>query len=141
MRDPVLQHYVRLLEIPPSSLTISTDMRTSASTDHLTVQFCLSAQQLLGKGQYGFVWKGFVSKGIARNEEKTPVAVKTMVDAENAEQQKAFVEEMRIMNRTGRHLNIVNLVGISSFGMQFGQNLGCPVFDEKPHKYTSSHKK
>ncbi|XP_055347513.1 platelet-derived growth factor receptor beta-like [Paramacrobiotus metropolitanus] len=91
-QDPTFEDYLKLLDIDPTSLT--------------------STGQLLGKGQYGFVYKGVIKNLPTSPDTETLVAIKSLIEYDDAEQQKQFIEEMRIMKKVGRHLNIVNLIGL-----------------------------
>ena len=66
---------------------------------------------MIGNGQYGLVHKGLV-KGLHDQPQLTTVAIKTALPTSNHDVKLEFLEEMRIMAKVGRHLNIVNLLGV-----------------------------
>ncbi|OQV22714.1 Macrophage colony-stimulating factor 1 receptor 2 [Hypsibius exemplaris] len=75
------------------------------------------SDKILGKGEFGVVFKGqahclpTIAKG------PTDVAIKTVSQAADKEQQKLFADELRIMCKMGRHLNVVNLLGVVTKGV------------------------
>lgn len=77
-------------------------------------------QELLGKGQFGSVWKGVMKN--QRNDDLIVVAIKTVLhqnsyDTESEElHRRLFIEELKVMTKVGRHLNIVNLLGTVTIG-------------------------
>ncbi|XP_055337375.1 uncharacterized protein LOC129587593 [Paramacrobiotus metropolitanus] len=85
-----LRNYIGTLEIALSSLEIG---------------------EILGHGEYGIVRKGN-AKGLQGHLLPTPVAIKSVKKRMNQQQQNQLIQEMKIMAKAGRHLNIINLVGI-----------------------------
>ncbi|XP_055337298.1 vascular endothelial growth factor receptor 1-like [Paramacrobiotus metropolitanus] len=88
--DLTLQNYMSTLEIPLASLEIG---------------------EILGEGEYGLVRKGTV-KDFQGQSSPVPVAIKGVKDFDDLQQQNLLVQEMKIMTKAGRHLNIINLMGI-----------------------------
>ncbi|OQV18315.1 Macrophage colony-stimulating factor 1 receptor [Hypsibius exemplaris] len=90
--------YFRLLEVPLNNLEISED--------------------LLGKGQFGSVWRGLLKNKDGRSD--CVVAIKRVLDSCDPNQEdlqcKLFLDEMKVMTKVGRHLNIVNLLGTVTVG-------------------------
>ena len=72
---------------------------------------------MLGMGQYGMVHKAVV-KGLKGQPRPTVVAVKTALPSANRDVRQDFVDEMRVMAKAGRHLNIVNLLGVICKGVR-----------------------
>ena len=64
----------------------------------------------LGAGHYGVVYKGTV-KGLSGRAGSTVVAIKTALPSPSRDVKAEFWEEMRVMAKAGKHLNIVNLLG------------------------------
>ncbi|OQV13513.1 putative Fibroblast growth factor receptor 4 [Hypsibius exemplaris] len=98
---PVLHRYI----IPPTQLI---------ATKH-------DGGNELGTGHFGIVIKARLRpngpKGIRKvSTDELDVAVKVLKDdvteKEKAEQQRAFLMEMEMLMKVGRHVNIVNLIGI-----------------------------
>ncbi|XP_055344538.1 vascular endothelial growth factor receptor 3-like [Paramacrobiotus metropolitanus] len=87
--DSAIQHYVDLLEIPLANIEMGA---------------------VLGMGEYGIVRKG-VATGLRGQPMPTAVAVKMVRDRTDVEQNRQIIQEMKIMTRAGRHLNIINLLG------------------------------
>ncbi|XP_055328805.1 fibroblast growth factor receptor 3-like [Paramacrobiotus metropolitanus] len=88
--NSAMQHYVSLLEIPSADLQIS--------------------NFVLGNGEYGVVRKG-LARGLRGQPRPTVVAVKSVKNDKDVDQIKQLFEEMKVMIKAGRHLNIVNLLG------------------------------
>jgi serine/threonine protein kinase len=80
----------------------------------------LAGQEILGKGQFGSVWKGTMKK--KNSLECMVVAIKTVLDQDSHDmereqsQRRLFINEMKMMTKVGRHLNIVNLLGTITTG-------------------------
>jgi serine/threonine protein kinase len=66
--------------------------------------------KLLGSGQFGVVYKGF----LLRNGEKEVVAVKTVAKGVPVEVFKALLSEIKIMAFLGKHENVVELIGANT---------------------------
>ncbi|XP_055349581.1 macrophage colony-stimulating factor 1 receptor 2-like isoform X2 [Paramacrobiotus metropolitanus] len=89
--DPVVLQHIELLEIPLANLEIT--------------------EKILGKGANGIVRKG-VAKCLHGQPDVTEVAMKTAKNRSDSGQFRQLVQELRIMADAGRHLNIVNLLGV-----------------------------
>lgn len=87
-------------------------MRRSASNSN----FYVLTGKTLGSGAFGVVVKA-EAFGIVEGETVTPVAVKMVKrNADNAII-KALASELKIMVHLGRHLNVVNLLGACTKGL------------------------
>ncbi|OWA50540.1 putative Mast/stem cell growth factor receptor-related protein Kit [Hypsibius exemplaris] len=90
--DVLMKRYVSLIEIPAQNLQLS--------------------DKVLGKGEFGIVYKG-VAHGLRGHPKPTTVAVKMLIQSNlDEDQQKQLAEEIKVMTKLGRHLNVVNLMGI-----------------------------
>lgn len=70
----------------------------------------------LGSGAFGVVVKG-EGYGIVEGEPVTPVAVKMVKRTADNAIIKALASELKIMVHLGRHLNVVNLLGACTKGL------------------------
>ena len=77
----------------------------------------LLGEKILGKGEFGIVYKGLAHSLPMVAKGPTVVAVKTLVNNAEPQQQSLFAEEFKIMVKAGRHVNIVSLLGILQEGM------------------------
>jgi serine/threonine protein kinase len=68
--------------------------------------------KLLGKGEFGLVYKGLAHTLPAVLKGPTTVAIKTLINCSDVDHQQMFAEEFRVMAKMGRHINIVNLLGV-----------------------------
>ncbi|XP_055353561.1 mast/stem cell growth factor receptor Kit-like [Paramacrobiotus metropolitanus] len=84
-----LRKYIGTLEIPLANLEIG---------------------ETLGQGEYGIVRKG-TAKGLKGHPLPTTVAIKSGKNQMNQLQRNQLIQEMKIMTKAGRHLNIINLLG------------------------------
>ncbi|XP_055351586.1 fibroblast growth factor receptor 4-like isoform X2 [Paramacrobiotus metropolitanus] len=91
MNDPALKGHVSLLEISLAKVVISNN--------------------LLGKGATGIVWRG-TADGVYGHPGKVDVAVKSARKKYDTGQIRQLLQEMKVMTQAGRHLNIVNLLGV-----------------------------
>ncbi|OQV20028.1 putative Fibroblast growth factor receptor 2 [Hypsibius exemplaris] len=91
--------YTRLLDVAPSQIRIS--------------------GEVLGGGAFGTVYKAIVSKLQTTVKREVTVAAKTYLDPGDQEQARLFAEEIKVMMKCGRHINIVNILGIVSKGQPF----------------------
>ncbi|OXA49043.1 Focal adhesion kinase 1 [Folsomia candida] len=67
----------------------------------------LDERHILGKGAFGIVYKGILTKP----DGPTVVAIKTVVNTVDVSYFKVLLSELRVMTNLGVHPNIVNLVG------------------------------
>ncbi|OQV19964.1 Vascular endothelial growth factor receptor 1 [Hypsibius exemplaris] len=89
----VLENYISLIEIPADNVQIS--------------------DQVLGKGEFGIVYRGIVS-GMIVPLKSTVVAVKMLIRTSfSGIEDRLLLEEIKVMTKVGRHLNVVNLLGIT----------------------------
>ncbi|OQV20034.1 putative Fibroblast growth factor receptor-like protein 2 [Hypsibius exemplaris] len=91
--------YTRLLEVSRNELQLS--------------------GEVLGGGAFGMVYKGTASRLPTVAKKNVVVAAKTYLDPESQEQERLFAEEIRVMIKCGRHINIVNILGIVCKGQPF----------------------
>ncbi|XP_055345879.1 platelet-derived growth factor receptor alpha-like [Paramacrobiotus metropolitanus] len=89
--NPHLRDHFTKLAIDPSGLQLS--------------------ETILGRGEYGIVSKGFAT-GLLGYPPRTMVAVKALLYSDDNRRRKSFLNEIEMMLGIGRHLNIVNLLGI-----------------------------
>ncbi|XP_055327169.1 platelet-derived growth factor receptor alpha-like [Paramacrobiotus metropolitanus] len=89
--NPAVMNYVRLLEVPLANIEMS--------------------NLVLGRGEFGVVWKG-IANGLINVACPAEVAIKTARDKKNPRHVRQLMEEMAIMSKAGRHLNICNLIGV-----------------------------
>lgn len=75
--------------------------------------FCLAAEKLLGSGEFGSVYRGR-AEGVRTGEASSTVAIKMAKSQQDKTHLKALCREAKIMIHIGRHLNIVNLLGVCS---------------------------
>ncbi|OWA55033.1 putative Vascular endothelial growth factor receptor 3 [Hypsibius exemplaris] len=90
--NSIYSQYTKMLEIAPAKLEISTDV--------------------LGKGEFGMVFKGLAHDLPCRSKKATTVAAKTLIGSITPEQTQAFIDEFKIMLKCGHHVNIVNILGV-----------------------------
>ena len=81
---------------------------------------CSTADTILGKGEFGIVYKGLAHSLPTVVNGPTVVAVKTLVNTADPDQVALFVDEFNVMVKAGHHINIVNLLGIMREGMALG---------------------
>lgn len=65
----------------------------------------------LGSGAFGEVLKA-EAFGLVEGEPKTTVAVKRVKNSSKDEDIKALISELKIMIHLGKHLNVVNILGV-----------------------------
>ncbi|OQV19650.1 Fibroblast growth factor receptor 2 [Hypsibius exemplaris] len=89
----LMEEYAKLLDVP-------------ADTLHLY-------DVILGKGEYGVVRKGRASY-LPMVSRRTPVtvAVKSLHSNASMEQHDLFAEELRVMLKAGRHINVLGILGV-----------------------------
>ncbi|OQV15021.1 putative Vascular endothelial growth factor receptor 2 [Hypsibius exemplaris] len=90
--NSIYSQYTKMLEIAPAKVEISTDV--------------------LGKGEFGMVFKGLAHDLPCRAKKATTVAAKTLIGSITPEQTQAFMDEFKIMLKCGHHVNIVNILGV-----------------------------
>ncbi|XP_055353310.1 platelet-derived growth factor receptor beta-like [Paramacrobiotus metropolitanus] len=95
LNDPALHGHVKILEISLAKVMIS--------------------NTLLGRGATGIVWKGTVD-GVYGHPGQLDVAIKSARRKHDTGCIRQLVQEMKIMTQAGRHLNIVNLLGVVTKG-------------------------
>ncbi|XP_055357508.1 platelet-derived growth factor receptor alpha-like, partial [Paramacrobiotus metropolitanus] len=67
---------------------------------------------LIGKDEHGIVRKGMAARLRARGQPRpTQVAVKTVRNPTDPEQNRQIIKELQVLTQAGRHLNITNLLG------------------------------
>ncbi|OQV26248.1 Macrophage colony-stimulating factor 1 receptor 2 [Hypsibius exemplaris] len=88
----VYSRYMCLLEIPKQNLQLSATV--------------------LGKGEFGIVYKGLAHDLPTVSKSPTVVAAKTLTGMPNPEQSAQFGAELEVMMKCGHHINIVNILGI-----------------------------
>jgi len=71
---------------------------------------------ILGKGEFGVVFKGTVEKGGTLEE----VAIKTTKSSNNAQYIRNLLSELKVMIYIGEHPNIVRLVGANTDDIRNG---------------------
>ena len=77
----------------------------------------------MGSGAFGLVYRA-TAEGIGPNySEKTTVAVKTTKSRSCQSQIKSLRSEVKIMIHIGRHMNIVNILGVCSKELSSKGNL------------------
>ncbi|KAL1237506.1 Vascular endothelial growth factor receptor [Trichinella spiralis] len=80
---------------------------------------CLEVGDILGEGQFGRVYEGFI---VGNNKaDKTMVAVKTPKNGKNVEHQKALLSELKVMVYIGFHPNVLALIGAITKHMVQGE--------------------
>ncbi|OQV23546.1 Macrophage colony-stimulating factor 1 receptor 2 [Hypsibius exemplaris] len=91
----ILSQYSKLLDVNPKDLEIRTD-------------------EMLGRGEFGIVFKGIAHRLPTISDVKGPtvVAVKTTINPADKEQHTLLASEFKVMMKAGRHINIVNILGI-----------------------------
>ncbi|OQV24848.1 Fibroblast growth factor receptor-like protein 2 [Hypsibius exemplaris] len=94
----VCSEYVALLEIPKAQLELS--------------------DLILGKGEFGIVYKGLAHNLPTMSRSPTTVAAKMLTGSAEA-QRLQFAGEVGIMLKCGRHVNIVNILGIVRQGRPY----------------------
>ncbi|OQV15757.1 Fibroblast growth factor receptor-like protein 2 [Hypsibius exemplaris] len=99
MSSATFAKYTQLLNVSPNELHIS--------------------GEILGSGAFGTVYKATASTLPMTARREITVAAKTFSDPHNKEQERLFAEEVKVMLKCGRHVNIVNLLGIVSKGQPF----------------------
>ena len=72
--------------------------------------------KVLGKGEFGIVYKGLAHRLPTVAKGPTVVAVKTLVNTADSYQVSLFVEECTTMVKASSHVNIVSLLGIVRIG-------------------------
>ena len=77
----------------------------------------LAGETILGKGEFGIVYKGLAHSLPTVVKGPTIVAVKTLINTSNPQQVALFIEEFKVMVEAGHHVNIVNLLGIVQEGI------------------------
>ncbi|XP_055347343.1 fibroblast growth factor receptor 3-like isoform X2 [Paramacrobiotus metropolitanus] len=87
-----LINYVRLLEVPLANIQMS--------------------NVILGKGEFGVVRKGLARLNCSYVFNPVEVAIKMVRDKNNPDHTRQLVEEIKMMSKAARHLNICNLLGI-----------------------------
>ncbi|OQV12082.1 Macrophage colony-stimulating factor 1 receptor 2 [Hypsibius exemplaris] len=97
--NAIISRYTRLLDVALDTLEIS--------------------HEILGKGEFGIVYRGLAHSLPTVSKGPTMVAVKTLVNPADEEQQVLFAEEFRVMLKAGRHVNIVNILGVIQQGQPF----------------------
>ncbi|OQV23253.1 putative endoglucanase type K [Hypsibius exemplaris] len=93
---PVVAQYADLLDVPPENLDIS--------------------ETILGKGEFGIVYKAVAHQLPTVRKLDVVVAVKVLLDDSDLHKANLFAEEFRVMLKAGRHVNIVNILGIVQHG-------------------------
>ncbi|OWA51366.1 putative Vascular endothelial growth factor receptor 1 [Hypsibius exemplaris] len=90
----ICAQYLSLLEVPAQNLELS---------DHV-----------LGKGTFGVVYRGMAHRLVTVSESPIVVAVKTIKGAYVADPHQVAIlhEELETMLKCGRHINIVNIMGV-----------------------------
>ena len=81
---------------------------------------CSEADTILGKGEFGIVYKGLAHSLPTVVNGPTVVAVKTLLHTADPDQVALFVDEFNVMIKAGHHVNIVNLLGIMREGIALG---------------------
>jgi serine/threonine protein kinase len=71
----------------------------------------LLGSTVLGRGEYGIVFQGLAHVLPTISKGPTIVAVKCLNSAEESKKEK-FAEELKLMTKLGRHVNVLNLLGI-----------------------------
>ena len=67
---------------------------------------------MLGRGEFGIVYKG-LAHGLRGETKTTTVAVKMILhDGLDEDEQRQLREEIKVMTKLGRSLNVVNLLGL-----------------------------
>ncbi|OWA53289.1 Fibroblast growth factor receptor-like protein 2 [Hypsibius exemplaris] len=98
VNNTILKNYIGLLEIPANQVQLT--------------------DQILGKGEFGIVFKA-IANGL-RNQPtvSTLVAAKMLIRASDLceTERTLLLEEIKVMTKIGRHLNIVNLMGVTTKG-------------------------
>ncbi|KRX51121.1 Vascular endothelial growth factor receptor 1 [Trichinella murrelli] len=80
---------------------------------------CLEVGDILGEGQFGRVYEGFIVGNNKAN--KIMVAVKTPKNGKNVEHQKALLSELKVMVYIGFHPNVLALIGAITKHMVQGE--------------------
>jgi len=76
---------------------------------------------LLGQCEFGIVYKGLANSLPTVARGPTVVTVKTLAISADQEQRAQFAAEFKIMIKSGRHVNVVNILGVvdqSEYGKQ-----------------------
>ena len=73
-------------------------------------------EYILGKGEFGIVYLGLAH--VLPTVAKVPVkvALKTTIQSPDSPDFSLFTDELRIMTKAGRHVNIVSLLGVARTG-------------------------
>ena len=72
--------------------------------------------KILGKGEFGIVYRGLAHSLPTVARGPTVVAVKTLINSAQPQHIDLFIEEFKVMVKVGHHINIVNLLGIVQEG-------------------------
>ncbi|CAI5456138.1 unnamed protein product [Caenorhabditis angaria] len=83
--------------------------------------------KVLGSGNFGIVYEGWIKKRSIVNEAQTcsrlHVAIKTPLSGYNVNQQRMLGEELKVMCAIGKHPNVLALVGAVTKSMRKGELL------------------
>ena len=76
---------------------------------HENIEF----HKLLGEGAFGRVMLGLVHE-LPRHTEPATVAIKMLKNDATDKELKDLLSEMQVMKTIGKHVNIINLLGVST---------------------------
>ncbi|OQV15760.1 Macrophage colony-stimulating factor 1 receptor 2 [Hypsibius exemplaris] len=91
--------YACLLQVPATAIELS--------------------NRVLGRGQFGIVYKATAFHLPTLSKSPVAVAVKTLHKAATKEAAEMFDDEFKVMLKCGRHVNIVNILGVIHEGWPF----------------------
>ncbi|XP_013108716.2 tyrosine-protein kinase Shark [Stomoxys calcitrans] len=84
----------------------------SSKANYLISCKSLILESIIGEGEFGSVYRGFLKQGTGSEERKREVAIKTLRDEQCRTNKKEFLREASVMIRLKHHC-IVQLIGIS----------------------------
>ncbi|XP_075167012.1 SH2 ankyrin repeat kinase [Haematobia irritans] len=95
-----------------SSTTTSEATPVSSKAHYIIPSDCLKLESIIGEGEFGSVYRGFLTQRIGSELRKREVAIKTLRDEHCRTNKQEFLREASVMIRLKHHC-IVQLIGIS----------------------------
>ncbi|CAK9303110.1 unnamed protein product [Gordionus sp. m RMFG-2023] len=100
-------HTLKIPSLSPDKSDFEFDAALEFPKERLILGKCL------GEGAYGKVMEADAI-GLVKGENKTKIAVKIVRSAKDSNQLMSLISEFKIMTSIGKHLNLVNLMGVCS---------------------------